>query len=68
MSRFTSICGELEGHSVLRTIMRREGVGNADWNRRVHGNEIRIPVAVTATALDRSSNPTVLLHFTQLHV
>jgi hypothetical protein len=68
MSQFWPICGELEGNSVIRTIMGREAVGDADWNRGIHSNEIRTPVAAGTGALDRSCDPTVLLHFTGLHV
>lgn len=53
---------------MVSTVVRRERVGDADGNRRIHGNEIRIPVAARAAALDRSRDPTVLLYFTRLHV
>lgn len=61
-------CGELERRSIVTALVRRERVRDADRNRRIHRNEIRTPVAVGATALDRSRVPTVLLYFTRLHV
>ena len=66
-SQLRFICGELERRSIVTTIVLRKHVGDAHRNRRVQGDETHIPVAARATALDRSRDPTVLLHFPRLH-